>query len=105
MDLRTVNEEAMALQRERDGRFWREHREERGRTRSLGEGVRTRRKLVRNKKAQRDRTDLEGLNAELDEEIDKEMGMQWEQAERALLASGDLEWDEVWKTLRKTWDV
>ncbi|KAF3045710.1 hypothetical protein E8E11_003374 [Didymella keratinophila] len=40
-----------------------------------------------------------------DEEIDEELGEQWETNERALLASEGLEWAEDGKTLRKTSDV
>ena len=36
------------------------------------------------------------------ETIDEEQGRQWKIAERALLASENLEWDEAGKTLRQT---
>lgn len=41
-------------------------------------------------------------SAEQDEEIDEELGEQWEMCERALLASEGLRWAEDGKTLKKT---
>lgn len=47
---------------------------------------------------------LDQEGSRLDEQPEEELGVQWERAERTLLASGDLEWDEVGKTLRKKGD-
>ncbi|KAF9694676.1 hypothetical protein EKO04_007325 [Ascochyta lentis] len=44
----------------------------------------------------------EDLDQDLDEVIDEELAEQWELAERALLATGELEWVEAGKKLRKT---
>lgn len=124
VDLRLPNQEALALQRERDEEFWRGERkaERRRRRRERGEGwddVRVSRgegaegngdgsvvlgSLVRFGERGGDE-EMQLVSADQDGEIDEELGGQWEMFERALLASEGLEWAEDGETLRKTRDV
>ncbi|KZM23895.1 hypothetical protein ST47_g4859 [Ascochyta rabiei] len=60
------------------------------------------------RRVQREEMEMEGVCEDvverMEEDIDEELARKWELAERALLATGELEWAEPSKTLRKTRD-
>ena len=110
VDLHMPNLEALALQHVKDKEFWRiERKALRARRRKTKEAKvmwRMQENNVSARAAKKDKkaSGFEEMSLEMggNETIDEEQGRQWKIAERALLASENLEWDEAGKTLRQT---
>jgi hypothetical protein len=100
MDLKTLNREAMALQKGCDEKFWKRERTAlRIRRRKVFDAGKKMKALSRKEKGVMKQ--MEGVDKDSAKEIDEELGRQLEVTERALLASGDLEWEEAGKMLGK----